>query len=97
MAAHMHRKQTRPQHIHFDEKDEKEPSMELTPNLEEELTPDWDAVERDVMLKLQYLRAIWEYTASANPEAHKRMKRDLYMPAVKCLAAFCSAIQEEQE
>ncbi|MFN9754391.1 MAG: hypothetical protein ACK55L_03220, partial [bacterium] len=51
---------------------------ELTPNLEEELTPDWDAVERDVMLKLQYLRAIWEYTASANPEAHKRMKRDLY-------------------
>ncbi|MBM3815361.1 MAG: hypothetical protein FJW20_27435 [Acidimicrobiia bacterium] len=71
--------------------------MELTKQIEEELTPDWGAVERDVMLKLQYLRAIWEYTASANPEAHKLMKRDLYMPAMKCLAAFCSAIQEEEE
>jgi hypothetical protein len=72
MAAYMHRKQTRLQHIHFDEQ---EPNMncQLT-------TPDWDAVERDVMVKLQYLRAIWEHTASAEPELHELMKRDLYMP-----------------
>jgi len=50
-----------------------------------------------VILKLRYLRAAWEHTASTEPELHELMKRDLYLPAMKRLAAFCSAIQEEEE
>jgi hypothetical protein len=71
--------------------------MKVKPNKNEQLTPDWGAIERDVILKLRYLRLAWEHTASAEPQLHEVMKRDLYVPAVKRLAAFCSCIEEEQE
>jgi hypothetical protein len=71
--------------------------MEPKPNKNDQLTPDWGAIERDVILKLRYLRVAWEHTASAEPQLHEMMKRDLYIPAVKRLAAFCSTIQEEHE
>lgn len=60
-------------------------------------SPDWDAVERDVVRKLRYLRAAWEHTAASEPEVHELMKRDLYVPAIKHLGAFCAAIQEKEE
>ena len=67
------------------------------PKIHEQPKPQWDAVEREVILKLRYLRAAWKHTASTEPELHELMKRDLYLPAMKRLAAFCSAIQEEEE
>ena len=39
--------------------------MKVTPTKNEQLTPDWGAIERDVILKLRYLRLAWEHTASA--------------------------------
>jgi transposase len=60
-------------------------------------SPDWDAVERDVVRKLRYLRAAWEHTAASEPEVHELMKRDLYVPAIKHLGTFCAAIQEKEE
>jgi hypothetical protein len=45
--------------------------------LNETPTPDWDAIEREVIRKLRYLRAAWEHTAANEPELHELMKRDL--------------------
>ncbi len=67
---------------------------EETP-LNETPTPNWDAIEREVIRKLRYLRAAWEHTASNEPELHELMKRDLYLPTIKHLGAFCVAVREE--
>ena len=56
-------------------------------------SPDWERIEREVVRKLRYLRAAWEHTAKT-PAFHDPIRRDLYMPAVKHLAAFCSSIEE---
>lgn len=60
-------------------------------------TPDWDAIEHEVIRKLRYLRAAWEHTASSEPELHELMKRDLYLPAIKNLGAFCVAVRGEND
>jgi hypothetical protein len=60
-------------------------------------SPDWDAVERDVVRKLRYLRAAWEHTAANEPQLHELMQRDLYLPAIKHLGAFCAAIKVQEE
>lgn len=57
---------------------------------------DWNDIEREVVRKLRYLQATWNHTAEEYPELHEIMKRDLYLPAFKHLAAFCAAIQEEE-
>jgi hypothetical protein len=63
--------------------------------LNETPTPDWDAIEREVIRKLRYLSAAWEHTAANEPELHELMKRDLYLPTIKHLGAFCVAVKEE--
>ena len=45
--------------------------------------------------KLGYLRTAWEHTAANEPELHELMKRDLYLPTIKHLGAFCVAVREE--
>lgn len=57
--------------------------------------PDWDAIERGVIGKLRYLRAAWEPTAANEPELHELMRRDLHLPTIKHLGAFCVAVKEE--
>ncbi len=63
----------------------------------ETASPDWGTIERDVLRKLRYLRAAWEHTAAHEPELHELIKRDLYVPAIKHLGAFCAAIKEEKD
>jgi len=58
-------------------------------------TPNWGAIEREVLHKLRVLRLAWDHTAKAQPELHEAMRRDLYIPALEQLAAFCSSIEEE--
>jgi len=73
------------------------PGMQNEATLNPTPSPHWDAVEREVILKLRYLRAAWEHTAAADPQLHELMKRDLYLPAIKHLGAFCASIREEEE
>ncbi|MBI3281459.1 MAG: DUF86 domain-containing protein [Acidobacteria bacterium] len=63
--------------------------------LNETAVPDWDAIEREVIRKLRYLCAAWEHTATNEPELHELMKRDLYLPTIRHLGAFCVAVKEE--
>lgn len=70
--------------------------MDEETTLKQTPTPDCDAVQREVIRKLRYLRAAWEHTAANEPGLHELMKRDLYLPAIKHLAAFCAAIKEEE-
>ena len=58
--------------------------------------PNWDQLESDVIRKIRLLRAAWEHTAEAIPEGHKAMKRDLYVPALSHLAAFCGCVEESE-
>jgi hypothetical protein len=73
------------------------PGMQNEATLNPTPSPQWDAVEREVILKLRYLRAAWEHTAATDPQLHELMKRDLYLPAIKHLGAFCASIREEEE
>ena len=57
--------------------------------------PNWERVERDVIHKLHLIRGAWKATAKAHPELHKAMVRDMYIPTIKHLAAFCASITEE--
>ena len=59
-------------------------------------TPDWELLESVVIRKLRLLRAAWEHTAQT-PELHGSMVRDLYVPALKQLAAFCLCVQEDAD
>ncbi len=72
----------------YSERGDEETTLNETP------TPDWDAMEREVIRKLRYLRAAWEHTASSEPELHELMKRDLNLPTIKHLGAFCVAVRE---
>lgn len=56
--------------------------------------PKWEAIEADVLRKLRLVRAAWEETGKT-PELHAPIKRDLYLPALKHLAAFCASVEEE--
>jgi hypothetical protein len=58
--------------------------------------PEWDRVEADVIRKLRYIQAAWEFSEKRTPELHPAMKRDLYIPALKCLAAFCCCVHDEE-
>ena len=59
--------------------------------------PDWDALEHDVVLRIRLLRAAWKGTESDPGALHSQMARDLYLPAIRGLAAFCMMIEVEQE
>lgn len=59
--------------------------------------PDWSAVQEEVSHKLKLLQCAWEETESADMELHQKMVRDIYQPALRLLAEFCSCIQEREE
>jgi hypothetical protein len=59
--------------------------------------PNWEQLEADVVRKIRLLRAAWEHTTKNVPEVHEVMKRDLYIPAVEQLAAFCLCVEEEDD
>ena len=63
-------------------------------------TPDWNAIEADVIRKLRLLRIAWEHTESRSTteiDIHSAIKRDIYLPALNCLAQFCGCVREEEE
>ena len=55
--------------------------------------PDWEQLESDVIRKIKLLRVAWEHT-STMPEIHSSIARDLFIPAIKHLAAFCVCVDE---
>ena len=59
--------------------------------------PDWDALEREVLLRIQLLKSAWQGTQEDQGDVHGMMVRDLYMPALNKLAQFCSMIEVEEE
>lgn len=59
------------------------------------MKPNWERLEADVVRKIHLLRAAWEHTEAATPELQPAMERDLYVPALRCLAAFCTSVEEE--
>jgi len=59
--------------------------------------PNWDRLEAEVLRKIRLLRAAWEHTAREIPKGHETMKRDLYVPALSHLAAFCGWVEESDE
>jgi hypothetical protein len=56
--------------------------------------PDWDRIEADVAIRLHLLRGAWEESENM-PALREAMIRDLYIPALKHLGAFCAAITVE--
>jgi hypothetical protein len=60
-------------------------------------SPDWDALEREVLLRIQLLRGAWKGTQEDSGDVHAMMVRDLYMPALNKLAQFCSMIEVEED
>ena len=58
---------------------------------------DWEAIEREVVLRIALLRAAWKATADDPSVPHRMMARDLYLPAVAKLAEFCSLIEVEAD
>ena len=59
--------------------------------------PDWEAIEREVVLRIALLRAAWNATEDDPSVPHRMMARDLYLPAVEKLAEFCSMIEVEAD
>lgn len=57
--------------------------------------PDWEQIKKDVNRKLDLLRMAWEHTATI-PEVHGPVKRDLYVPALRYLSAFCVCVDEHK-
>jgi hypothetical protein len=57
--------------------------------------PNWTAIERDVLRKIRLVRAAWKHTEAEAPEVHEACMRDLYVPALTKLAAFCACVKEE--
>ena len=60
--------------------------------------PNWDAMETEAVRTIRMLRMAWEHTSKEVPkELHAAMSRDLYIPALERLAAFCACVNEETE
>ena len=59
--------------------------------------PDWEALEREVILRIQLLKGAWAGTQKDSCDVHAMMVRDLYMPALNKLAQFCSMIEVEED
>lgn len=54
----------------------------------------WDETLMDVVEKFNALRACWEASEkNAPPETHKKLVRDLYLPAITLLARFCVTVK----
>ena len=62
---------------------------------EESIGPNWSKIESDVLRKIQIIHAAWEHTQAQAPGVHEIMKRDLYVPALTCLAEFCACVEEK--
>jgi len=59
---------------------------------------DWSNLFEEVTKSFNYLRIAWRTTErDMPPELHRKMVEDLYVPAIKLLAAFCACIEESQE
>lgn len=55
--------------------------------------PNWDQLLSDVTLRIALLRACWKGTTKDEPELHKKVVEDLYIPALSLLAQFCAAVE----
>jgi hypothetical protein len=57
---------------------------------------EWDKILQEVQTKLNYLRLVWKISErDCNPELHRKMVEDLYVPALEKLAEFCLCIQDD--
>ncbi len=57
---------------------------------------DWVNMAEEVLTKLTYLRLAW--TASerdCEPELHRKMVEDLYLPVITMLGSFCACIEDD--
>jgi hypothetical protein len=61
------------------------------------MKPDWDGLIADVEERFTYLRLAWEASEKSDIELHKKMVDDLYLPALRHLAAFCASIEVKDE
>ena len=67
----------------------------MTTNIETLRTAGWDAVEKEVVMKLRLLRAMAEKLPST-PE-NDRIAKDLIIPALGLLGEFCQCVEIEPE
>lgn len=57
--------------------------------------PDWEGLKQDVSERIDALRAAWQ-SMPAGPLLDA-IRRDLCLPNLKLLAAFCAAVSLEEE
>ena len=55
----------------------------------------WDQTILDVNERFNALKVCWHETETRQPELHKKLVRDLYMPALECLARFVTSVKIE--
>lgn len=61
------------------------------------MTPDWNRLERDVVLRIRALAAICSDKLDAPEDLRAAIYRDLVLPNVRLLAEFCSAVRIDDE
>ena len=58
--------------------------------------PDWEGLERDVILCIRMLRIVWA-SMDETAETRERLRHDLVLPNLRLLAAFCAAVEIDME
>ncbi len=58
--------------------------------------PDWEGLERDVILRIRMLRIVWA-NMDEPAETQERIWHDLVLPNLRLLAAFCEAVEIDIE
>lgn len=54
---------------------------------------DWDELKKDAVEKIDMLRLSWAASQSQAPGVHEKLVSDIYVPALRLLAEFCSCIE----
>lgn len=57
---------------------------------------DWDALEQQVSRSLDLLQLCWKGTEKGDPDLHRMMVRDLYVPLIRQLDEFCAGVRATQ-
>lgn len=58
--------------------------------------PDWEGLERDVILRIRMLRIVCA-NMDEPAETRERIWHDLVLPNLRLLAAFCAAVEIDIE
>lgn len=58
---------------------------------------EWDAIVHNVHARVALLQAAWRATEKAEPEFHRKLVEDIYLPCLALLAQFCECFDGADE